>query len=323
MRMTHAAREVRREVIRQRLARGEGARELAAEYGLTLTYIYAIGRGAAAKGKAVLAGKRRAQLREFHWLGMTQADFVRRSGLSQVRVSQMAASLGLKFRKDTSGWEPVIKAARSRAKSMATLYRAGYTLQQIADQYGITRERVRQLLGKYEGMAGRDGGASARAAAKAARRIAARNQKYIARHGCSFDAYNSIPAKAKAAYRNQRSAAHHRGVGWELKLWQWWTIWQESGHWPERGRGQGYVMCRKGDEGPYAVGNVFIATAIENSSTGKQKKSGLPTGVRVGRNGRFVARRMLGSKMLHLGTFDTPDMAYAAYLMAAEPARAA
>lgn len=49
-------------------------------------------------------------------------------------------------------------------------------------------------------------------------------------------------------------------------VWEWWTIWQMSGRWEERGRGHGYMMCRKGDVGPYALGNVVIATGDFNAA---------------------------------------------------------
>lgn len=69
-----------------------------------------------------------------------------------------------------------------------------------------------------------------------------------------------------AAFLSQRSNAARRGIGWELTFVQWWKIWRDSGHWEQRGRGQGYCMARIGDTGPYAVGNVEIKTIGENFS---------------------------------------------------------
>jgi hypothetical protein len=54
-------------------------------------------------------------------------------------------------------------------------------------------------------------------------------------------------------------------IGWELNLWQWWSIWQRSGKWEQRGRGSRYGMCRFNDTGPYASGNVYIATCVDNT----------------------------------------------------------
>lgn len=69
------------------------------------------------------------------------------------------------------------------------------------------------------------------------------------------------------AYTTQVSNARLRGIGWNLTFGEWWAIWTDSGHWDKRGRGHGrYVMSRHGDIGPYAVGNVAIKLANENTS---------------------------------------------------------
>jgi hypothetical protein len=71
---------------------------------------------------------------------------------------------------------------------------------------------------------------------------------------------------ARRKFRQQQRDAAHRGINFLLSFGQWWSIWQRSGHWDQRGirRGQ-YVMARYGDQGPYAVGNVRICTTTENS----------------------------------------------------------
>ena len=72
-------------------------------------------------------------------------------------------------------------------------------------------------------------------------------------------------AKALQAFRLQKNNARTRGIEWRLSLREWWEIWQASGHWNNRGRlSLQYVMCRHGDCGPYAVGNVYIATVMQN-----------------------------------------------------------
>jgi hypothetical protein len=65
----------------------------------------------------------------------------------------------------------------------------------------------------------------------------------------------------------QRNKAAERGIVWRLSYEQWFDIWEKSGHLHERGKRRGeYVMCRYGDTGPYAVGNVRIATVTENQN---------------------------------------------------------
>lgn len=152
-----------------------------------------------------------------------------------------------------------------RNEAMAEMYRSGMTLQQIGDAYHMTRERVRQCLAMV-GLSGKDGGAAKIAADRAAERAAKMDAKYIRRTGMPFAEYKAAPKRAKRAYLRQKANAKIRGISWEITFAQWWDVWQKSGKWAERGRGQGYCMGRKGDAGPYAVGNVYICTVAQNAS---------------------------------------------------------
>jgi hypothetical protein len=215
---------------------------------------------------------------------------------------------------------------------MAALYRAGQTLEQIGTQYGVTRERVRQIIAKHHGLNAKSGGAHILGIEAKRKRAVERDARYLAQYGCTWDQYREVRAIGRAmvkagskfgrtplgAYLLQRRNAHERGIRWEFNFWQWWSVWQASGHWEQRGRGQGYCMCRKGDAGPYALGNVYIAPSRENSSARRQKTSGLPMGVSKHRN-RFHAQRSIYGSIKRLGSFLTPEEAHAAYL-AADPA---
>lgn len=223
--------------------------------------------------------------------------------------------------------------SRKRAEVMVALYRDGYTLQEIGTQFGITRERARQLMSKHFGVSAVNGGKHVLAEQTRAKRTRTLDARCFRVHGCSFAQWKQLKLigdEMRAAgrgkyqtpiyaFRNQRNNSANRGIAWDLTLWQWWTIWEQSGHWAERGRGQGYVMCRTGDVGPYSVGNVFIAKAAENSSEAQLHKRldpSLPIGVRREPTGRFSAHRTIKGSHLYLGVFDTPELAHAAYLMA-------
>lgn len=121
------------------------------------------------------------------------------------------------------------------------------------------------------------------------------------------------------AFCHQRNAAvRRRGIEWQLTLMDWWTVWQESGRWTERGLGRGYMMCRKGDLGPYAVGNVFIGPGAENLSAAA-KKCDLPIGVARAHKkckSPYRAYCNIGGKQRHLGVFATVQEAHVAYLAA-------
>ena len=78
-------------------------------------------------------------------------------------------------------------------------------------------------------------------------------------------AYSGSP---RDKYRNHRFSAHARGIEFHLSFDEWMRTWLESGHFHERGPRKGqYVMARKGDKGPYAVGNVEIITSDVNNRT--------------------------------------------------------
>jgi len=68
-----------------------------------------------------------------------------------------------------------------------------------------------------------------------------------------------------AMHRDQKKDAKRRGIAFELTLDEWWQIWKESKKFSQRGpKRNDYQMCRFNDRGPYAVGNVYIATNLEN-----------------------------------------------------------
>jgi hypothetical protein len=119
------------------------------------------------------------------------------------------------------------------------------------------------------------------------------------------------------AFQHQRYRAAKRGIAWNLTLADWWSIWDQSGHWHERGLGRSYMMCRVGDNGAYEVGNVYIGPGAENLSAGA-KKCDLPIGVarRANKARPYRAYCNIAGKQRHLGVFATVEEARAAYLAA-------
>lgn len=168
-----------------------------------------------------------------------------------------------------------------RDAEMVLLFRDGHTLQQIGDKFGITRERVRQCVTRM-GLAAECGGQAIRSLLGARDRAAAktaategRERRIHAKYGITLAEWREIGADARDAFQRQRYAASRRGIAWSLLLGQWWRIWQESGHWHERGRWLGqYCMARWADEGPYSTGNVYITTCSENLKHGFITKTG-------------------------------------------------
>lgn len=161
-------------------------------------------------------------------------------------------------------------ATKDRDAAVVEMFLAGSSQAQIAREFGMSRERARQIIAK-KGLTAKDGphrrfmlSAKQKAASDA---IEAKNARSMARYGIGTEEMDAYRAKGLTeAYRQQKNQAKARGIEWLLSFLQWIAIWQESGKLSMRGRGSGrYVMSRKGDCGPYAVGNVFIQTANANS----------------------------------------------------------
>lgn len=169
------------------------------------------------------------------------------------------------------------QAALDRLKDMARSYESGQTLEQIGSEYGISRERVRQVLRKY-GVTRLDGGQHVIAQVRAEEREGAKYEKRASRlmafwgvtpeemHELNDGKNVSDPGGMALAYRNQWRSAELRSIPWEFNFRTWLDAWKASGKLTIRGRGKGkYAMGRKGDKGPYSPENVVFITNEENA----------------------------------------------------------
>jgi hypothetical protein len=120
--------------------------------------------------------------------------------------------------------------------SIEEMFKAGLSMAEIGRRLSVSRERVRQRL------------------------------KRIGYTANGFNPWLIKPPQTYKsaewkAYKKQRENAKWRGIPFELTFEQWKLVWADR--LPERGP-NGLVMCRFGDKGPYAVGNVYIATPAQN-----------------------------------------------------------
>jgi hypothetical protein len=71
----------------------------------------------------------------------------------------------------------------------------------------------------------------------------------------------------RGCFHKHKFNAKHRSVPFLFTFDEWWSVWDASGKWDQRGRGVGqYVMSRFGDIGPYSLGNVEIRLASDNTA---------------------------------------------------------
>lgn len=109
-----------------------------------------------------------------------------------------------------------------------------------------------------------------------------------------------ITKDAHRRFNAQRGTSKVRGIPFLLTEAEWWKIWQESGHWPERGKGVGkYHMARFGDVGPYAVGNVKIITHSQNS---QECSLGVKRPPRTKEHSRKISEALTGRKIGPMAT---------------------
>lgn len=212
--------------------------------------------------------------------GMTATQIAEQAGVHYTSVINWARRYGVTLQKGYGRDPRIIE----RNKKMANMYAQGCTLESIGKQFGLTRERVRQIL-KKNGVTAKDGGASLRSSVSAEHKetiaAAKRDARSLEEYGLPYQEMRKHrESGAVAAFRRQRVNAVRRGIEWKMTFAQWWAVWDASGQFPNRGRGIGkYVMARIRDGGCYEMGNVHIITAVENSREavdkwlGKTKKN--------------------------------------------------
>jgi len=167
---------------------------------------------------------------------------------------------------------------RRHWEEILVLFKSGKTLAEIGAKYGVTRERIRQILIMC-GASTEAGGAAVRAEQRRSSIYKQKNATYLQKHGVSWEEYKALAALRDASGRPlrrlfayQRRNAANRGIEWKLSYPEWVKFWQESGLLEQRGRSADqYCMARLNDDGPYALGNIYISTLAANSQKGIER----------------------------------------------------
>lgn len=156
----------------------------------------------------------------------------------------------------------------NRTEQMGQLFESGRTYAEIGLAFNLSRQRVHQILSAV-GYSGEDGGAAIVWNVRRSELREKQEKEHIEKYGLSVDQVRELRrAGVTRKFQAQRRNAQVRSIEWELTLGQWWRLWQESGLWGKRGRGDGYCMARKGDIGPYSACNIYFCTNAENAKDG-------------------------------------------------------
>lgn len=201
--------------------------------------------------------------------GLTTQEIGRATGYCFGAVSLILRKRGIKAAR-----KPHAKGLQDaeRAERMASMYRQGLTLEKIGEHFVLTRERVRQII-KASGIDCTDRARDRKAETAKAMRLVRREAEAMRQFGVSYaDRQKYRASGLMQSFKNQRNAAHTRGIEWGLIFRDWLTIWEASGKLELRGRGKGrYVMSRINDGGGYVFGNVHIQLSTDNNSQGIKK----------------------------------------------------
>lgn len=190
------------------------------------------------------------------------------------------------------------RSPKDRDKDMVSAFLSGVICEDVGQRFGVSRQRVHQVL-KRLGVSSLDGGIAKARRDRSETKRQAMESACLAKHGCSVDERDRFDALGMAEpFRRQRQNARVRGIEWRFNYGDWCRLWLSSGNWGERGRGADrYCMSRKGDTGAYTVDNVDIKRNADNGRealsvwVGKKKDVVGVFRLYPGSSKPFVARR--------------------------------
>lgn len=211
---------------------------------------------------------RNTEIARLYQEGASLLSLSDRFGIGIARVSIVLTQLGVQKRRKP---RVVDEATSQRNALIAQLYKEGLTLDVIGQKYGVTRERIRQIL-KLQGVTRAEGGRVVGTQRRDTHRYQDKDARYLKQFGHTWaehqrlllmdrEARNAGVPQERLIMRRFRQARGNLGqrYSWSLTLAQWWATWEASGMWPLSGRGAGYYgMVRLDRSKGFEPGNVEI-----------------------------------------------------------------
>lgn len=195
-------------------------------------------------------------------------------GCSVAGLSQYARRNGITFQRPRSTMKGA--GVGKYAREMAAMYQQGVTLARIGEKYGVTRERVRQIISREFGIGRNDGGQHFAVSTRTKPAKETPDQRAMRLWGVSHAVWRECKENGLIrAFTQQRRTAASRAISFSLTFKQWLSVWEASGKVNQRGRGKdGYCMSRISDKGGYEIGNVHIQSNVENGREAVQRWAG-------------------------------------------------
>lgn len=146
-------------------------------------------------------------------------------------------------------------------------FKSGETCGDIAPAYDCSKARIQQVL-KYHGLSGKDGGRTFKPKAAKARQVANKEARIMRDYGVTPTLYAEFTEAVRKAYTVHKCNSARRGIPWEFTLETWANVWEQSGKWDLRGRGniegqQRYVLSQPDKSKPIGPDNCAVTTLAD------------------------------------------------------------
>lgn len=179
---------------------------------------------------------------------------------------------------------------QERTRLAVEQYLFGKSAREIARDFGVSHQRIYQMLD----VAGLDSGA--RAAMRATRRakvVSAREAEAAKRRaksdaykrakwGISLEEYAAIAAahgrhgsgarSPFSRYTRWRENCRKHGVPQALPFVDWWSVWQDSGHYEDMGRGVAYWLTRRDPSKPLDRSNAIVRLSSDVAREARERE---------------------------------------------------